>query len=182
MRAGAVEIGSASLKPSFTRRVPPDDADDVPRRVCDHCGFVDYVNPRIVVGTVCARDGRVLLCRRAIEPRKGYWTIPAGFLEENETPEQGAERETQEEAGALVRPEALLAVYSVPRISQVHLFFRAALLSPNVSPGVESLEVAFFAWADIPWEELAFPSVRMALEAWRATLESDDFQPHRETG
>lgn len=169
------------LKPSFSRRVPPDD--NLPRQVCDHCGFVDYVNPRVVVGAVAAlEDGRVLLCRRAIEPRRGFWTLPAGFLEERETPEQGAAREAQEEAGALIRPGALLAVYSVPRLSQVHLFFRSELLSPHVEAGPESLEVAFFDWRSIPWNQLAFPSVRMALEAWHATLEAGDFQPHRATG
>jgi len=131
--------------------------------VCDHCGFVDYVNPRIVVGVVCTWEGRLLLCRRAIEPRKGFWTIPAGFLEQGETPEGGAVREAAEEARAEVAIDALLGVYSVPRISQVQMIFRGHLLSPNVAAGEESLEVRLATWDEVPWDDLAFPSVVAAL-------------------
>lgn len=147
--------------PSFTPRVPA--GDNRERAVCDHCGFVDYVNPRIVVGVVCTWEGRFLLCRRAIEPRLGFWTIPAGFLEQGETPEEGAVREAVEEAGADVAIDSLLGVYSVPRISQVQMMFRGTLRSSRVAAGDESLEVRLTAWDEIPWDDLAFRSVVAAL-------------------
>lgn len=147
----------------FSLRVP--DGDDRLRRVCDTCGFVDYVNPKVVTGAVVHAGGKVLLCRRAIEPRKGFWTLPAGFLEEGEAVEAGAAREAMEEAGAKIAIEGLLAVYSVPRISQVQVIFQAALENTPVA-GPESLEVAMYAWDDIPWAELAFPTVYLALKAW----------------
>jgi ADP-ribose pyrophosphatase YjhB (NUDIX family) len=147
--------------PSFTARVPA--GDNRERAVCDHCGFIDYVNPRIVVGVVCTWDDRFLLCRRAIEPRMGFWTIPAGFLEQGETPEEGAHREAVEEAGADVAIDSLLGVYSVPRISQVQMMFRGTLRSGRVTPGDESLEVRLTPWGEIPWDDLAFPSVVAAL-------------------
>ena len=109
--------------PSFSRRVPP--GDNRVRRICDHCGFVDYVNPRVVVGAVCTWDDEVLLCLRDIEPRLGFWTIPAGFMEEGETTEEGAAREAREEALADIEVGALLGIYNIPRISQIHLFYRA---------------------------------------------------------
>jgi ADP-ribose pyrophosphatase YjhB (NUDIX family) len=153
--------------PSFaTLRPQPD---DLPREVCTRCGFVNYVNPKIVVGSVVAADdGRVLLCRRAIEPRHGFWTLPAGYLELNETAEEGAMREAREEACAAIVIEGLLAVYSVPHISQIQLMFRARFASPGFSPGPESLETMLFRWDDIPWNDLAFPSVRWALDHWRS--------------
>lgn len=149
------------LPPNFTLLTP--DGEDRPRRVCDHCAFIDYVNPKIVVGSVVVEAGQVLLCRRAIEPRLGFWTLPAGFLEEGETAEEGALREAREEACAELIIDGLLAVYSVPRISQIQLMFRARLANSGFAPGPESLEVKLFAWADIPKEELAFPSVAWAL-------------------
>ncbi|WP_279481157.1 NUDIX hydrolase [Aureimonas sp. SK2] len=151
----------SAIEPAFSTRIPADDV--LPRRVCDHCGFVAYENPKIVVGSVVRHEGRILLCRRAIEPRRGFWTIPAGYMELNETPEGGAMREAREEAGAVIAIERLLAVYSVPRISQVQLIFRARLASPDVAPGVETLELRFFDWHEIPWDDLAFPSVHWAL-------------------
>ena len=129
------------------------------RYVCGDCGHIYYCNPKIVVGSVAVHDGRVLLCRRAIEPRRGFWTLPAGYLEEHETPEQGARREAKEEAECDIVLDALLAVYAIPRISQVQLMYRARLEAPVFSPGAESLEVKLFAWEDIPWTDLAFPSV-----------------------
>ncbi|WP_062210367.1 NUDIX hydrolase [Aureimonas sp. AU12] len=147
--------------PSFSLRIP--EGDGLPRKVCDHCGFVAYDNPKIVVGSVVRFGGQVLLCRRAIDPRSGFWTIPAGYMELNETPEEGARREAREEAGADLRIERLLAVYSVPRISQVQLIFRAELADPRIEAGIESLEVRLFGWDEIPWEDLAFPSVHWAL-------------------
>ncbi|BDA86658.1 NUDIX hydrolase [Aureimonas sp. SA4125] len=148
-------------EPAFTLRTPDDDC--VPRKICDTCGFVAYENPKIVVGAVVRDAGKILLCRRAIEPRKGFWTIPAGYMELNETPEEGARREAHEEANAMLAIERLLAVYAVPRISQVQLIYRATLARPGIAAGSESLEVGFFDFSDIPWDDLAFPSVHWAL-------------------
>ena len=152
--------------PSFSLKVP--EGDNRRRRVCDACGFVDYVNPRIVVGAVPVWEERLLLCRRAIEPRRGYWTMPAGFLEEGESVEAGARREAWEEARADIELDGLLGVYSVPRISQVHMVFRARLRSAEVSAGEESLEVRLVGWEEIPWDDLAFPSVTWALRDYGA--------------
>jgi ADP-ribose pyrophosphatase YjhB (NUDIX family) len=146
------------------------------RYVCGDCGHIYYSNPKIVVGSVVVEDGKILLCRRAIEPRKGFWTLPAGFLEEHETPED-ARREAKEEADCEIVLDALLAVYSVPRISQVQLIYRGRLKTPRFAPGAESLEVALFAWEDIPWTELAFPSVTWALNHYRETKDQAVFAP-----
>jgi ADP-ribose pyrophosphatase YjhB (NUDIX family) len=159
---------------SFSLRTPQ--GEDRDRRVCDTCGFIDYVNPRIVTGVVAVEGDRILLCRRAIEPRSGFWTLPAGFLETGETLEDGARREAREEAGAELELGAMLAVYSVPRISQIQIFFKAILLN-TPSAGPESLEVGLFDWDDIPWNALAFPSVTWALEHWRATRSEQVFAP-----
>lgn len=149
------------LSPVFTRTVP--DGDTHERAVCETCGFVNYENPKIVVGSVVRHDGKLLLCRRAIEPRRGFWTVPAGFLELHETPEDGARREALEEANARLSIESLLAIYSVPRLSQVQLIYRARLARPGFSAGEESLEVGLFSWDDIPWDDIAFPSVHWML-------------------
>ncbi|MEC5289713.1 NUDIX hydrolase [Aurantimonas sp. C2-6-R+9] len=149
------------MTPSFSLRTPEDD--DLPRKICDTCGFVAYENPKIVVGSVVRHDGMILLCKRAIEPRKGFWTIPAGYLELNETPEDGARREAREEAEASLTIERLLAVYAVPRISQVQLIYRARLAEATIAAGPESQAVDMFAFDAIPWDELAFPSVQWAL-------------------
>ena len=154
--------------PSFSEKVPA--GDNRPRRVCDECGFVEYVNPKVVVGAICTWEDKVLLCRRAIDPRRGFWTMPAGFLEEKESAEDGARREAWEEARAKLELEGLLGLYSVPRISQVHIIYRARLVSPDVSAGEESLEVRLFAWPEIPWDDLAFPSVHWALGHFRDSL------------
>ncbi|MEP3232126.1 MAG: NUDIX hydrolase [Hyphomicrobiales bacterium] len=147
---------------NFTKQVP--DGDTHERDVCTTCGFIDYVNPKIVVGSVVRHEGKILLCKRAIEPRSGYWTLPAGYLELNETPENGAIREAQEEACADLIIDSLLAVYAVPHISQVQLMYRARLQTPHFAAGPESLDVQLFDWDDIPWEDLAFPSVHWALK------------------
>lgn len=160
---------------AFSRRVPADDNRE--RLVCDTCGWVNYVNPKIVVGAVVSHDDRILLCRRAIEPRRGYWTIPAGYLEEHETTEAGAQREAQEEACAEIAIDQLLAVYNIPRISQVQLIYRATLRQPAIAAGPESLEVRLIEWKDIPWSDLAFPSVHWALGHFRAVLERQAFPP-----
>jgi ADP-ribose pyrophosphatase YjhB (NUDIX family) len=148
--------------PPFTRKVP--DGDDRERLVCADCGFVYYQNPKVVVGSVVEHAGRILLCRRAIAPRVGYWTIPAGYLELNEGVEAGARREAWEEATADIAIDQLLAVYTIQRISQVQLIYRAGLNSGAVAAGPESQEVALFAWEELPWETLAFPSVHWALK------------------
>ncbi|MGD8709864.1 MAG: NUDIX hydrolase [Ectothiorhodospiraceae bacterium] len=151
------------------RRVP--DGDDRPRLQCPDCGYIAYENPRIVVGAVCHWGDRILLCRRAIEPRTGYWTLPAGYLELHESTEDGARREAWEEARAELELGDLLAVYNITRINQVQLIYRARLMNPEVAAGPESLEVGLFAWDEIPWEELAFPTVKWALERYRATMD-----------
>jgi ADP-ribose pyrophosphatase YjhB (NUDIX family) len=145
-----------------SQRVVPE-GDDRERLVCPDCGFVQYDNPKIVVGSVVWSGDRILMCRRAIMPRRGFWTLPAGYLELNEAPIDGARREAWEEARARIDIDALLAVYDVPRISQVQLIWRATLASPDISAGPESLEVGLFAWDEIPWNEIAFPTVRWAL-------------------
>ena len=149
----------------FVRKVPAGDTHE--RLVCVDCGFVRYENPKVVVGAVCSWEDRILLCRRAIEPRKGFWTLPAGYLELHETASDGARREAWEEARAELDIDALLAVYSIPRISQVQLIYRARLRSPAVAPGPETVDVRLFRWDDIPWPDLAFPSVRWALRHHR---------------
>lgn len=153
--------------PSFIRTMP--EGEDRERLTCRDCGFVAYENPKIVVGSVVAVGGRVLLCRRAIEPRHGFWTLPAGYMEMGETVEEGATREAWEEARARIRIEGVLAVYSIARIGQVQVIFRAGLHEPGFEAGPESLEVALFDWDDIPWNDIAFPSVHWALRAWRDT-------------
>lgn len=160
---------------TFSKRVPA--GDSLPRNICDHCGFIDYVNPKIVVGSVVAHEGRILLCRRAIEPRRGFWTLPAGFMEQGEAVEEGAMREAREEANAEIRIRDLLAIYSIPRIAQVQIMYRAELLSPDISAGEESLEVELFAWDDIPWDALAFPSVHWALTQYRAVMSKEVIAP-----
>jgi len=145
-----------------TRMIP--EGDDRERLVCRDCGFVYYENPKVIVGAVCTWDGRYLLCRRAIEPRRGYWTMPSGYMELHETAEQGALREVWEEACARAEIDALLGVYSVPEISQVHLIYRARMLTADCAAGPESLEVALLAWDAIPWDDLAYPNVRWSLE------------------
>ena len=149
----------------FVRRTP--EGDDRERLTCAECGFIAYENPKVVVGSVVGVEGGVLLCRRAIEPRRGFWTIPAGYLEMNETVSEGAAREAWEEARARIALEGVLAVYSVARLGQVQVIFRARLAEPGFAPGPESLDVRAFAWEDIPWDDIAFPTVRWALHAWR---------------
>ncbi len=147
------------------RRIPP--GDDRPRLMCDSCGYVAYENPKVIVGSVVRADGRVLLCKRAIEPRRGFWTLPAGYLELNETTEAGARREAWEEARAVIAVDGLLAVWNVPRISQVQLIYRARLIEPDIAAGPESEAVGLYGWDEIPWAELAFPTVAWSLRADR---------------
>lgn len=159
----------------FTRAVP--EGDDHERLVCGECGFILYDNPKIVVGSVARWGDRVLLCRRAINPRKGFWTLPAGYLELNESTHAGAAREAWEEARARIAIESLLAIYDITRLSQVQLIFRARLVDDNIAAGPESLEVGLFAWDDIPWDDIAFPSVHWALRHEQEAQASGDFTP-----
>lgn len=162
--------------PHFIRKIP--DGDNMERSVCTSCGFVDYQNPKVVVGSVATAGERILLCKRAIEPRIGYWTLPAGYLEQNETIEDGACREAREEAGAILTIRQVLAVYSITHISQVQVMFRATLENPDdIAPGPESRDVRLFAWPDIPWEDLAFPSVGWALRQFRQVRDAEAFPP-----
>lgn len=157
----------------FSKQIPADDNRE--RLVCGDCGWIHYVNPKIVVGAVIAHQGDILLCRRAIEPRHGFWTIPAGYMEERETSDAGAMREAKEEACAAIAIDALLAVYNIPRISQVQLIYRATLANPAFAAGPESLEVRLFKWDDIPWNELAFPSVHWALRQYQDVIGQQSF-------
>ena len=153
----------------LVRQIP--EGDDRERLVCLDCNFVAYENPKVVVGSIVAEGDRVLLCRRAIEPRAGFWTIPAGYMEMGETTAEGAQREAWEEARARIAIEGVLAVYSIAHLGQVQVIFRARWAKPGYEAGPESLEVRQFAWNDIPWEDIAFPSVRWALLAWYESRE-----------
>jgi ADP-ribose pyrophosphatase YjhB (NUDIX family) len=139
------------------------DGDLLPRHVCENCGAIYYQNPKLVVGSVPVYDGRILLCKRGIEPRLGYWTIPAGFMENDETLEAGAAREAREEACIDVEIGSLLLVANVTHARQVHVFFRSRMRTPHFAVTHESLEVALIDEADIPWADLAFPSTEYAL-------------------
>lgn len=147
-------------------RVP--EGDHLPRRVCPACATVHYENPRVVVGCVADYEGRLLICRRAIEPRWGYWTLPAGFLENEETMAAGAARECREEAMAEVDIRNLLLIADILPAHQIHVFYRATVRDGKFGAGPESLESKLVDPADIPWGELAFPSSRKALELWLA--------------
>jgi ADP-ribose pyrophosphatase YjhB (NUDIX family) len=140
----------------LVRRIP--EGDDRERLVCPDCNFVAYENPKVVVGSIVAEGDRVLLCRRAIEPRAGFWTIPAGYMEMGETATEGAQREAWEEARARIAIDGVLAVYSIARLGQVQVIFRARWAEPGYEAGPESLE--------IPWDDIAFPPVRWALNSW----------------
>ena len=146
------------------------DGEGLERLTCVDCGHVFYENPKLIVSSVVEHAGRVLLCRRAIEPRRGFWTLPAGYLELGETLAEGAAREADEEANALIEIEGVLALYSISRIGQVQVIHRARFAHdlPHFGPGDETLEAELFAPDDIPWLELAFPSVTWALETWLA--------------
>ncbi len=145
--------------------IPPDD--NRPRFVCNSCGVIHYENPKLVIGSIPVWDDGdqpcVLLCRRAIEPRYGYWTLPAGFMENGETTSDAAARETLEEAGARIEMHELFSLLNVTHVHQVHLFYRATLLDLDYAAGIESLEVKMFSEKDIPWSEIAFPTVTQTL-------------------
>lgn len=157
-------------------RVPADDNRE--RAVCTACGEIHYENPINVVGTVPVWEQRVLLCRRAIEPRRGLWTLPAGFLELGETTEEGARRETDEEAGARIELEPLFTVLNVVPVGQVHFFYRARLLEDRFAPGPETIEARLFAEHEVPWDEIAFRTVRETLRHFFADRALGRFELH----
>ena len=161
---------------TVVKRVPP--GDSLPRWVCDQCGIVHYQNPLLVVGSIPVFEDRLLLCRRAIEPRYGYWTLPAGFMENAETAGQAALRETLEEAGARIELGPAFSLVSVPLVNQVHLFYRARLVDLEFKPGEESLEVALFEEKDVPWEQIAFRTVGYTLKQWFADRAKGSFGFH----
>jgi len=156
-------------------RQPPDDHRE--RHICTACAAIHYHNPKLVIGTIPEwEDGRILLCRRAIEPRHGLWTLPAGFMENGETTMEGAARETLEEANARVEVGELYALFNLAHINQVQLLFRARLLDLDFSPGIESLEVELFEERDIPWDEIAFRAVRYTLRDYFTDRKAGNFQ------
>ena len=151
------------------------DGDTRKRAVCDNCGHIHYVNPRVVTGCLPVHKDQVLLCKRAIEPRYGFWTLPAGYLENGETITDGASRETMEEANANVAGLELYTVFSLPHISQIYMFFLAELKKPEFSSGEESLEVKLFSENEIPWDSLSFPVVTQTLEFFFEDRKTSDF-------
>ena len=168
----------ANCGAKVVQRVPP--GDSLPRWVCDECGEIHYQNPKVVVGTIPEHEGRILLCRRAIEPRYGYWTLPAGFMENDETTAQAAARETEEEAGANIEMGEPFTLISVPRVNQVHLYYRARLRNLEFKPGEETLEVALMGEGEIPWKEIAFRTVGLTLKHWFADRKRAAFGFHAE--
>ena len=160
-------------------RIP--EGDSHLRHVCPQCGEIHYQNPKVIVGCIAQWEQRILLCRRAIEPCYGLWTLPAGFMENGESTSQAALRETYEEACARVSIEGLFALINIPHISQVHLFYRARLLDTNFGAGEESLETQLFAEDEIPWHELAFSSVDQCLKAYLRDRRTGRFEFHETT-
>jgi len=157
-------------------RVPP--GDHLPRHMCDACGAIHYENPKLVVGCVPEHQGQILICRRAIEPRRGFWTVPAGFMENGETLQQAAARECHEEALARVQIGTLLSIVHVLHAQQVHVFFRAELREASYGPGPESLEVKLVDPGEIPWSDLAFPSTEETLQRYLEDRTSGAEQHH----
>ncbi len=157
-------------------RIPPDDNRE--RHVCTNCGEIHYQNPKLIVGALPVWHDKILLCRRAIEPRHGLWTLPAGFMENGETTAEAAVRETLEEANARIAIGDLYSMYSLPYINQVHLLFRAKLLDLDFRPGQESLEVKLFSESEIPWDKIAFRPVRFSIEHYFAESSSGKFSFH----
>tara|TARA_E500000331_G_scaffold340739_1_gene372354 strand:+ start:225 stop:758 length:534 start_codon:yes stop_codon:yes gene_type:complete len=147
-------------------RIPP--ADNRLRAICTSCFKIHYVNPKVVVGSLSTWEDKILLCKRAIEPRKGFWTLPAGFMELGESTSEGARRETIEESGADIELDSLFAVFDIPTVNQVHIFYLAKMNSSNLNPGIESFEAKLFSENEIPWPDLSFTSVHKVLELFFA--------------
>ncbi len=161
---------------AVTLKIPA--GDTLSRHVCDACSTIHYQNPKMIVGCIAEWEDRILLCRRAIEPRLGLWTVPAGFMENGETTAQGAARETLEEANARVEVGPLYAMYNIPHINQVYILFRARLLDLDFSAGTESLEVRLFDENDVPWESIAFATVRNTLHHYYADRKTGEYHFH----
>jgi ADP-ribose pyrophosphatase YjhB (NUDIX family) len=161
------------------QRIP--DGDDRPRYVCSHCSTIHYQNPRVIVGCLATHGERVLMCRRAIEPRHGFWTLPAGFMENGESAQQGALRETWEEARAKVGNEIFYRMFDLPHINQIYLFYRGELINGEHGVGPESLESALFAEHEIPWNDVAFPVMVETLREFFGDCRAGTF-PVRATG
>jgi len=155
-------------------RIP--EGDNLARFICIQCDTIHYQNPKIVTGCIPEWENKILLCKRAIEPRIGHWTLPAGFMENKETTLEAAMRETQEEANADVEILQLYALFNIPHISQVYLIFRAKLLNMDYRPGVESLDVQLFNEQDIPWDNIAFPVITETLKRYFIDREKQQFQ------
>lgn len=155
--------------------------DNRPRAVCDGCGAIHYDNPKVVVGCLVVDGTSVLLCRRGIDPRSGFWTLPAGYLEKAETTEQGAVRETWEEARARVDIDSLYTIFDLPYISQIYMFYRARLRDGHFSAGEETVEARVFVERDIPWSELAFPVVERTLKHYFHDRQTDEFPMRMES-
>ena len=162
---------------AIERRIP--EGDNRERDVCSKCSTIFYSNPKNVCGCILEYDGKILLCKRAIEPRYGKWTLPAGFMENHETTAEGAAREAEEEAHAHSNDLQLYALYSLPRISQVYIMYRGTLRDGAATAGIESLEVGLFAEEEIPWDELAFPVVIESLQRYFEDRKRGQFQVHR---
>jgi len=161
------------------QRIPA--GDTVLRHVCTSCGTIHYENPKMVVGCIPEWESRILLCRRAIEPRHGLWTVPAGFMENGETTADGAMRETLEEANARVEILGLYALFNIPHINQVYMLFRARLLDLDFSAGAESLETKLYEENEIPWDEIAFITVRRTLRHYFDDRRAGEFKFHMGT-
>ena len=159
-----------------TLRIPPED--DRPRFVCDRCNTIHYENPKMVVGCIPEKNGEILLCRRAIQPGYGKWTLPAGYMENNETVHEGTRREAWEEAGATIQGLVPYAILNLSFISQVYLMFRARLLETNFTTGGESLEIRMFEEKNIPWDQLAFPVIHETLRLYFADRQQGTFAFH----
>ena len=169
-------MNSKTQNIDFRRETPAGDTHE--RDVCATCGFIHYVNPKIVTGSIVRHQGKILLCRRAIEPRVGYWTLPAGFMELGETVAQGAARETTEEAGAQFELQELFSMMNVVRVGQVHFFYRARLTSDVFDPGHETQEARLFAEHEIPWDDIAFRTVKETLQHFFADRRRGTFGIH----
>jgi ADP-ribose pyrophosphatase YjhB (NUDIX family) len=163
----------------LAKRVPP--GDSLPRYVCDACATIHYQNPRMVVGCIAEWEDRILLCRRGIEPRYGLWTVPAGYMENGETTSEGAVRETLEEANARVEIGSLYALYNIPHISQVYILFRARLLDPDIRAGAETLEARLFAEPEVPWDRIAFATIRNTLTHYYTDRRAGEYKFHMGT-
>lgn len=161
---------------TVSHKIPPDD--NLPRYICDDCGNIHYQNPRIIAGCIAEWEDKILLCRRAIEPRHGLWTLPAGFMENQETTLEGACREAMEEANAKVIQSRLFCMFSIPHISQVYMMYLGQLKNGEAHAGPESLEVDLFTEANIPWDELAFPVITESLKLYYADKLDGKIQMH----